>query len=99
MWAGTAMCLTVRVSNPGDSEIFRTRPYRSWGPLCLLHNGHCVIFPGVKRPWLGVDHPPPSKAEVKERVKLFPFGAFATCSMVTLTFTCTSIFYAIFKAH
>ena len=25
-------------------------------------------FPGVKRPDLGVDHPPPSSAEVKERV-------------------------------
>jgi len=25
-------------------------------------------FPGVKRPGLGVDHPPPSSAEVKERV-------------------------------
>ena len=25
-------------------------------------------FPGVKRPGRGVDHPPPSSAEVKERV-------------------------------
>jgi len=28
-------------------------------------------FPGVKRPRRGVDHPPPSRAEVKERVKLY----------------------------
>jgi len=28
-------------------------------------------FPGVKRPWRGVDHPPPSSAEVKERVELY----------------------------
>jgi hypothetical protein len=27
-------------------------------------------FPGVKRPGRGVDHPPPSSAEVKERVEL-----------------------------
>ena len=28
-------------------------------------------FPGVKRPGRGVDHPPPSSAEVKERVQLY----------------------------
>ena len=28
-------------------------------------------FPGVKRPGRGVDHPPPSGAEVKERVELY----------------------------
>jgi hypothetical protein len=27
-------------------------------------------FPGVKRPRCGTDHPPPSSAEVKERVEL-----------------------------
>jgi len=27
-------------------------------------------FPGVKRPGRGVNHPPPSRAEVKERVEL-----------------------------
>jgi len=28
-------------------------------------------FPGVKRPGCGVDYPPPSSAEVKERVELY----------------------------
>ena len=28
-------------------------------------------FPGIKRPVRGVDHPPPSSAEVKERVELY----------------------------
>jgi len=28
-------------------------------------------FPGIKRPGRGVDHPPPSSAEVKERVELY----------------------------
>ena len=27
-------------------------------------------LPGVKRPGRGVDHPPPSSAEIKERVEL-----------------------------
>ena len=34
-------------------------------------------FPGVKRSGRGVDHPPPSSAEVKERVEIYlyiPFG-------------------------
>jgi len=30
-------------------------------------------FPGVKQPGRGVDHPPPSRAEVKERVELYLF--------------------------
>jgi hypothetical protein len=36
-----------------------------------------VSFPGKKQPGRGVDHPPPSSAEVKERVQLylyFPSG-------------------------
>jgi hypothetical protein len=51
--------------------IFRTRPDRPWGPASLLYDGYRVSFPGVKRPGLGVDHPPPSSAEVKERVELY----------------------------
>jgi len=30
-------------------------------------------FPGVKQPGCGVDHPPTSSAEVKERVQLYLF--------------------------
>ena len=52
-------------------EIFRNRPDRPWGPLNLLYNGYRVSFPGLKRPGRGVDHPPPSSAEVKERVELY----------------------------
>jgi len=31
-------------------------------------------FPGVKLPERGVDHPPPSSAEVKERVELYLYS-------------------------
>jgi hypothetical protein len=31
-------------------------------------------FPGAKRPGCGVDHPPPSSAEVKERVELYLYS-------------------------
>jgi hypothetical protein len=64
----------VRGSNPGGGEIFSTRPDRPWGPPSLLYNGYRVSFPGVKRPWRGVDHPPPSSAEVKERVQLYLYS-------------------------
>ncbi len=62
---------TVRVSNPGVGQIFRNRPDRPRGPPSLLYNGYRV-FPGVKCPrGVGVDHPPPSSAEVKVRVELY----------------------------
>ena len=48
-------------------EIFRTRPGRPWGPPSLLYNGYRVSFTGVKRPGRGVNHPPPSSAEIKEK--------------------------------
>ena len=53
---------------PVEDEIFSTRPDRPWGPPSLLYNEYRFSFPGVKRPGRGVDHPPPSSAEVKERV-------------------------------
>jgi hypothetical protein len=66
-----------RLDGPGiesrTGEIFRTRPDRPLGP----RSGYRATFPGVKRPGLGVGHPPPSSAEVKERVEIclyFPSG-------------------------
>ena len=52
-------------------------------------------FPGVKRPERGVDHPPSSSAEVKERVviPLLPLWAFVACSRVNFTFTFTQVWW------
>jgi len=38
-----------------------------------IKNG-TVTFPGVKRPRCGADNPPPSSAEVKERVQLYLYS-------------------------
>jgi hypothetical protein len=37
----------------------------------LLYSGSWVSFSGVNRSGIGVDHAPPSSAEVKERVVLY----------------------------
>jgi hypothetical protein len=34
-------------------------------------------FPGVKRPGCGIDHPPSSSAEVKERVELYLYSGLS----------------------
>ena len=70
----TATDLKVRRSNPGGDEIFRTCPGRPWGPFSFLSNGYRISFPGVKRPWNGVDHLPPSCAEAKEWAQLHLFS-------------------------
>jgi len=69
---------TVRGSNPGGGEIFRALPDEPRGPPSLLHNRYRVSFLGVKRPGRGVDHPPPSRAEVKERVELYLYSPSGT---------------------
>jgi hypothetical protein len=37
----------------------------------IQYHAYCVYFSGAKRPGRGVDHQPPSSAEVKERVQLY----------------------------
>jgi len=49
---------TVRGSNPGGGEIFRTCPDRPWGPPSLLHNGYRVFPGGKKRLGRDVDASP-----------------------------------------
>jgi hypothetical protein len=55
----------------GGIDNFRTRPDRHWGPPSLLRNGYRVCFRVVKGWGLDVGHPPPSSAEVEERVELY----------------------------
>ena len=57
----------IGTSNPGGNEIFR-------GPPSLLYNGYRVSFPGVKWPGRGVNHPPPSSAQVKEIVEQYLYS-------------------------
>ena len=73
---GVATCygLNGPRSNPGAGEIFLASPDRPWGHACLRYNGNWVSFSGIKRPGRGVDHPPLSSAEVKERAELYPYS-------------------------
>jgi hypothetical protein len=41
-------------------------------------------FSGVKRPGRGVDHPPSSSAEVKERLQLYLYSPFGPSGIHTL---------------
>jgi len=73
-WLGT-----VRGSNPGGGEIFRTCPDRPWGPPSLLYNGHRVFPGGKERPGRDADPSPPSSAVGHERVELYlysPYGPY-----------------------
>jgi hypothetical protein len=55
---------TVRGSNPGGGENFRTCPDRPWGPPSLLYNGYRVFPWSKERLGLGADLSPPSSAVV-----------------------------------
>jgi len=62
----------------GD-EIFRTCPFRPWGPSSLLYNGYRVFPGGKKRPGPDADPLPPSSAVGYERVQLYlysPYGPY-----------------------
>ena len=80
----------VRESNLGGARF--SAPVQT-GPGA--HPASCTMgtesFPGVKRPGRGVDHPPSSSAEVKERIELYLYlllWAFVACYRVNWTF-CT----------
>ena len=68
-YSSVGIATRCRLDGPGiesvEGEIFRIRLDRPWDAPSLLYNGYRV-FPGVKRPRRGVDHPLPTSAEVKE---------------------------------
>ena len=64
----------------------RPTPGPTQPPIRIMDNGS---FPGVKQPRRGVDHSPPSSAEVKGRVELHVYSslwAFVACSRANFTF-------------
>ena len=80
--AGTAQSVqrlakgwAVRGSNPGGGGPRFSAPVQT-GPGA--HPTSYIVgtgsFPGVKRPGRGVDHPPPSITEVKERTELYIYS-------------------------
>jgi hypothetical protein len=57
-----------------DDDIIRSMRIACWitkAKPSLLYSGYWVSFSGVKRSGSGVDHPPLSSAEVKERAALY----------------------------
>ena len=50
----------VRGSNPGGGEIFRTRPDGP-GAHPASYTMDTESLPVLKRPWRGIDHPPPNQ--------------------------------------
>ena len=71
---GAGIAQSVRGSNPGGRRDFPhpsrpvlgpTHPPVQWAP---------GLSRGLKRPGRGSDHPPPSSAEVKERVELYLYS-------------------------
>jgi hypothetical protein len=95
MWAGVAQSIsrlatgwTVWGSNPGGGEIFLIRLDRPWGPPSLLYNGYWV-FTGGKTAGAWRWPPTPSRAEVKERVVLYPYSplwVFVACYRLNFKF-------------
>ena len=57
---------TVRGSNPGGGEIFRSCSDQPWGPPSLLYNVYRVFPGGRERPGRDADPSPPSSAVVKK---------------------------------
>ena len=64
---------TVRGSNSDGGNIFAPTQTCPGAHLASYTMG-TGSFLGVKQPGCGVDHPPPSRAEVKERVELYLYS-------------------------
>jgi len=67
---------TVRGSNPGGGEIFRTCLNRLWAPPSLLYNGYRVFPGGKERPGRDADPSPASSTLDHERVELYIYSPY-----------------------
>jgi hypothetical protein len=76
-WVGIATCCML--DGPGIiSRWGRDFLHSSWPVLGPTHppvQWSLCLFSGVKRPGRGVNHPPTSNAEVRERVELYLYSA------------------------
>jgi hypothetical protein len=70
---------TVRGSNSGWGEIFRTCPDLRRVPPSLLHNGHQVFPGGRKRPGRDADPSLPSSAEVQKLNRVITLLSLRAC--------------------
>jgi len=61
-------------SNPGGGEIFRAPVQTDPGTNPASYTMGSGSFPAVKRSGCGLEHPPASSAEVKERVALYLYS-------------------------
>jgi hypothetical protein len=61
-----------------EAEIFCARSGRPHSPPGLLHNAHRVSFPGVEPSGRGINHPPPSRTGIKEKVLVSLAGIAAS---------------------
>jgi hypothetical protein len=73
-------------------KIFRTSPDRPWGPPSLKYQ---VTFPQVRRPGRGVNHPPTSSAEVKERVEPYLYSPSGASWPVLVLLLLTRIMHSV----
>ena len=64
-WSGDQIPVGARFSAPVQTG------HGAYSASYAMGTGY---FPAVKQPGSGVDHPPPSSAEVKERVELYLYS-------------------------
>ena len=67
----------VQGSDSNGHEVFHTCPDQPWGQL-VSYTMVSGAFLAVKQPGCGADHPPPSSAEVRERVELYLYSPSGT---------------------
>jgi hypothetical protein len=77
---------TVRRSNPGGGEIFRTRPDRHWGPPSLLYSGYRV-FPGGKAAGASTHPLLAARSRMSRAIPLLPLWAIGAFYRANFTFT------------